>query len=225
MSFKRGLYTVAVSAIFLIITSVVGFLFSFVPTGMWETFGIASAVFAVGIILSLTVRRRKSVKYVVIFINAIAMGIYLRSWYIDRKFSNPLWMILAVAVLATAYLLLIVAVVCLIKNPKARLWTAVAFVMVSVVAYILLVILTTTSWVSTLGFFGLLQIGFAFSLFSKEESLVASWQIASYTVALCAVIILVIALGGDGLDGLFDGAATAADSQKKNNDGFGPLDK
>lgn len=69
-----------------------------------------------------------------------------------------------------------------------------------------------------MGYFGLIQIGFALSLTAKEDNKLSAWQWSSYTVLLCAVIILIIALGGDGLDGLFDGLGSVDSPSKKKGD-------
>lgn len=212
---KRCLQTLAVSFAFLIVTSVVGYSAQYIPLDFWWIFGIASGILAVGAVLAVILRKKRAYKYAAIFINAVAMGFYLRSWYINRGFNNPLWLMLCMALLATAYLFVIMLVAAIPRLEKFRFWFITGFVLLSFVGYLLLVFLTKTTWVSTLGYFGLIQLGFAVSLSAKENGKLTAWLLSSYSVALCASIILIIALGGDGLDCLFDGLGGLGGNGKK----------
>lgn len=220
---KRCLQTLAVSFAFLLITSLVGYFARFIPLDFWWVFGIASGILVLGAVVAIVLRKRQWVKIVTIFVNAVAMGFYLRSWYINRGFDNPLWLIVCMALLASAYLFVVMLLATIPKLEKYRFWFSVGFVLLSIVGYILILVLTdiydvTLTWVSTLGYFGLIQIGFALSLTAKEDNKLSAWQWSSYTVLLCAVIILIIALGGDGLDGLFDGLGSVDSPSKKKGD-------
>lgn len=87
-------------------------------------------------------------------------------------------------------------------------WYLLVFTLLSVAGYVCLVVLTKTTWVSTLGYYGLLQLGFIICMSmdaSNKIKLYTSWQVASYTVVVCAVIILIIALGGDAAGDFLDG--------------------
>lgn len=209
---KRCLQTLGVSLIFLIVTSVVCFLARFIPLGFNPIFGIATGILAFGIIISTVFwRRRKGkivAKIVSIFVNAVAMGFYLRSWYINRQFDNPLWLMLCVALLASVYLLIFVLPLYIDAINRHYGWYLLVFTILSLAGYICLVVFTSTTWVSTLGYYGLLELGFIMTMSmdgNNRIKLYTSWQVASYTVMVCAVIILIIVFGGDGIDGLFDG--------------------
>ena len=178
------------------------------PLDFWQIFGIASGILVAGLILSLSCRKNKSVKLTSIFINAVAMGFYLRSWYINRGFNNPLWLILCVSLLAAAYIFVFILPLYIDAINRRYGWYLLVFSLLSIAGYVCLVVLTKTTWVSTLGYYGLLQIGFIISMSmngSSKLKLYASWQIASYTVAVCAAIILIIALGGDAAGDFLDG--------------------
>lgn len=105
---KRCLKTLGVTFIFLVITSVVGYAASFIPLGFWEIFGIASGILIASVLLSVLLRKSAGIKIAAMLLNAISMGFYLRSWYINRGFDNPLWLMLCVALLASVYLLIFI---------------------------------------------------------------------------------------------------------------------
>lgn len=208
---KRCLQTFAVSLAFLIVIASIGYVAAFIPLGFWEIFGIASGILAAGIIVSVVYRKNYRAKIVSMFINAVAMGFYLRSWYINRGFENSLLLMLGVALLASLYLLLFILPLYIDAINRYYGWYLLVFTVLSIAGYICLVVLTKTTWVSTLGFFGLLDLGFIMTMSmdaNNKHNLYNSWLIASYTVGLCAVIILLIVVGGDAADGIFEGSGS-----------------
>jgi len=213
---KRFLITLGVSASFLAITSVIGYAASFIPLGFWGIFGIGSAILVISGFSAIVLRRKNFVKILAMILNAVSMGFYLRSWYINRNFDNSLWLMLLTALLAALYLVVFMLPLLI---PAVRrhcgIYLAV-FILASIVGYVCLIIFTKTTWVSTLGYFGLLQLGFCFALlFGGEDSdLLRALQIASYSVLLCALIILIIVLGGDGIGDLFSGFDIPTGSRK-----------
>lgn len=102
---KRLFHTILASALFLALCSVVGYCaYFFNIKNFWIMFAIASAVFVLGVIFALV--KRTSCKVIAFFVNAVAMGLYIQSWYIYRGFENSLWLMLAVSAVAVAYLVL-----------------------------------------------------------------------------------------------------------------------
>lgn len=208
---KRCLQTLLVSVCFLFTTSLVGWAAQFIPLGFWKIFGIATCILIVGAVLTAAFWKNPTYKLISVFINAVSMGFYLRSWYINRGFNNPLWLMLCVSLLAAAYLFVFILPLYIDAVNRHYGWYLLVFTVLSVAGYVCLVVLTKTTWVSTLGYYGLLQLGFIMTMSmdaSNKKNLYESWQAASYTVAVCAVIILIIALsvaeGGDGLENAFD---------------------
>ncbi len=209
---KRCLQTLLLSILFLLVTSVVGWVARFIPLDFWYIFAIASCILVFNVVLSLVFRKNKIVKLLSVFINALSMGFYLRSWYINRGFDNDLWLMLCVALLAAVYLFVFILPLYINALNRYYGWYLLVFTVLSIAGYVCLVIFTKTTWVSTLGYYGLLQLGFIMTLSmdaSTKLKLFNSWQVSSFTVAVCAVIILIIVLGGDGIDGIFDGLGGA----------------
>ncbi len=115
---------------------------------------------------------------------------------------------LCVSLLAAAYLFIFILPLYIDAINRHYGWYLLVFTVLSVAGYVCLVVLTKTTWVSTLGYYGLLQLGFIMTMSmdgSNRLKLYNSWQVASYTVAVCAVIILIIVLGGDAAGDFLDG--------------------
>ena len=190
-------------------------------------FGIASGVLVFGFVLVLLTRRYNFVKLIIVALNSVSMGFYLRSWYINRGFNNSIWLMLAVSLLASVYFIVFLLPLLIPALNRHYGWYVLAFTLLSIVGYVLLVLLTETTWVSTLGYYGILQLGFIISLSFKcdtREELFNSFLASSYSVAVCALIILLVVLSdGNALDGLdflsggFDsGISSPLDKKDKN---------
>lgn len=229
LSVKRTLVTFGVSAAFLAATSVVGYLAKYIPLEFWGIFGVAAGILFVSVVLSITLRKVKSITAATLILNAISMGFFLRAWYINRKFDNPLWLILLTALLAALYMAVYVLPLFIPVLRRHCVVYSAVFVALSIAGYVCLIVFTKTTWVSTLGYFGILQLGFSFALLYKSKDVsctLRSLQIASFSVVICAVIIALVALGGDGLDGLgdgLDGLFVEPSKKNKKDEQFPPL--
>ncbi|MCM1289925.1 MAG: hypothetical protein NC132_03740 [Corallococcus sp.] len=207
---RRLARTILASFLFLTVCSLVGYLAYYTKiTHFWTMFGIATGVLAVGIGIGCV--KHISCKVVAFFINAVAMGFYLQSWYISRGFTdNGIWLMLGVAALAVAYTVLFVLPLFIPAVSRHYGIYVTVFVLLSLGGYIALVVCTTTTWVSTLGYYGILQLSFilgcSFSCGDLEDEIRALW-ISSYSIVICAAIILLAVLGGDGCDGCGDGCS------------------
>lgn len=228
----RILRTLAASFLFLAVTSVVGYVaYFFNITDFWVMFGIASGVLVAGVLIGII--KHTAAKITSFFVNAVSMGFFLQSWYINRGFQNSLWLMLGVAALAVAYMM-VFALPLLIPavNRHYAIYLAI-FVLLSLGGYIALVVCTTTTWVSTLGYFGLLQLSFivgsSFECSDFDDEIRALW-LSSYSVVVCALIILAIVMGGDSCDASCDccsgdvGSPVKKQKNGKNKAPLPPLD-
>ena len=206
---KRVMITTLFCFLFLVVSSVTAFLLRYANNiGIGAMFGIASGILVLGILLHVLLRKKNKLKLIPFFVNAVSMGAYLRSWYIFRGFDNALWLIVLTAALASA-VILVFALFLLI--PKIREHYGIfllVFVLLLLATYILLVIFTQNTWVSTLGFYGIVALSFVLGLSigaNAETFPFSSLVWSSYSIAICAIIIAVIVLSeGDGLDGVAD---------------------
>lgn len=193
--------TILFSLAFFVLSSLTAHALTRLPEqSFWAYFGAATGVLAVGaIVLPLTKGNGKA-KLVVFFINALAMGVYLRSWYRLRGLENPLWVLIAVAVGAAAVLAVYVSMLKIDAVRRHYKWFLLAFCVLSAAVYVLLLFLTKTAWLSTFGFYGILVIAFILTLSGNGKSgnsYFSRLVLASYGIVVCAVIILIIALEGD----------------------------
>lgn len=199
---KRLGRMILASFLFLTVCSLVGYLAYYTKiTNFWVMFGIASGVLALGIGLGFV--KHVSCKIVAFFINAVSMGFYLQSWYINRGFRNSIWLMLGVAALAVAYTIVFVLPLFIPSVSRHYGVYVTIFILLSLGGYVALVICTKTTWVSTLGYYGILQLSFilgsSFGCNDLEDEVRALW-LSSYSIVVCAAIILLMVLGGDGCD-------------------------
>lgn len=165
-------------------------------------FAIASGVLLVGIAICFF--KHRSAKIVAFFINAVAMGLYLQSWYINRGFHNSIWLMLGVSALAVAYMLVFALPLYIPAVNRHYGVYLTIFILLSLAGYVCLIIFTKTTWVSTLGYYGILQLSFilgsSFDCNDFDDEITAL-LISSYSIVVCAVIIVTIAAGGECCDG------------------------
>ncbi len=203
---KKISITMLVSSFFLMATAVVAYLAGLAQlNSFWWAFGIASALLVLGFVLMLF--KQPKLYAVTFVINAIAMGFYLRSWYINRGFNNSLLLMIGVVLLAVVYMLLFVLPLFIPFVNKHYGLYLIIFVLLSLAGYICLLIFTKTTWVSTLGYFGIVQLAFIMGLSfgaSDLEEQIFSNVICSYSVLICGIVILAIVVGGDECDASCD---------------------
>lgn len=217
---KRTLITILFCLLFLLASSVTAFVLRYVNiNSVGGMFGLASGVLVTGIALHILLRKKNALKLIPFFVNSVSMGAYLRSWYIYRGFDNALWLIALMAVVASAVLLVFAAFLLIPKiNDHYGIFMLV-FVLILLAVYILLVMFTQNTWVSTLGFYGIVALAFVvgLSLSTDAEAFpYATLVWSSYSILICAVIIAIVVLSeGDGIDGLADGFFGASYSPVK----------
>lgn len=224
----RVLRTLVASFLFLTVTSLVGYTaYFFNITDFWIMFGIASGVLVVGILIGII--KHKSAKIVSFFVNAVSMGFYLQSWYINRGFENSVWLMLGVATLAVAYMMVFALPLLIPAVNRHYGIYLIIFILLSLGGYVALLVFTKTTWVSTLGYFGLLQLSFilgsSFDCTDFDDEIRALW-LSSYSIVVCAAIILAIVAGGDSCDASCDccgGDVTSPVKRGKGNKGVSQM--
>lgn len=202
---KKTLYTTVISAVFLSLASVVAYSLRFFPQltlAVCLIVGIALAV-ANGV-FALVVKRKVVANVLQLLFNSVSLGFVLRAWYIFRQFDNALWLMLCVSLACIAYLWVYLA---LLQIPpfkrNAGLFTLV-FVVLSVVVYVLLVVFTKTTFVSTLGLFSIVEIAFFFCMFSATDGIKEFLQkavVSSFSILIVAVVVVsLVCESADGLE-------------------------
>ncbi len=160
-------------------------------------------------------------------LSSVAMGFSIWAWYIFRGFNNPLWLMLLVSLGATLCLWLFWAlsqIRIFAEHPDVF---TVAYVLLSLAAYLAVMLTTKTTYVSTLGYYMLVEIAFLIAMRAEWEDtrgLLRTLSVSSFSVfALVAVAVSLIALAVLSGDGDFDAdfcecvdCLDAGDARKKN---------
>lgn len=196
---KKITNSMLVSFVFLATIAVVAYLADLAHLDeFWWAFVIATALIVVGILLLFI--KKPQIKPLVIAINAISMGFYLRSWYINRGLDNSLLLMLGVVALAVLYMVVFVLPLLIPFVNRHYGWYLLIFVILSLGGYVCLLAFTKTTWVSTLGYFGIIQLAFIMGLSfdtTDNDEQISSYLISSYSVLVCGVVILLLVLSAD----------------------------
>ena len=232
------------SFIFLIISSIVAIVSK--PLFIDAKWPLISGwiVLATSGILALIVRRSTPVNILCFFLSSTAMGLLIRAWYNLRGLENSIVTMVFISFSLVAYLWLFFAIsrIPFIRHNKtAFIIFSILFVLISVGVYIFLVTTTQTTYVSTLGYYAIIQLGFIFAMSleaSDRDELIRNLTLSTYSVFVVAIIVAVFViiamLGGDGLDcdcdcggdccdcceGCDTGANFTPSKKKKKNDGM-----
>ena len=203
------------------LVSLASFLFLFVSSSVAivtrDIFRSSVAALIVGIViligsgvLSLLSGDRNGLNILCFFISAVAMGVLMRAWYIVRGFDNSFITMMAVTMSVVLYLWVFFA---LSRIPFFRkshiiyIMFCIFFVIVSAVLYFIIMANTETTYVSTFGYYMIIELGFIFAMSleaENKEELIKNLAHSTYSVFIVAigvaVFVLIAAIGGDGCD-------------------------
>ncbi len=217
---KKLISTSLIAFIFLELSSFISY---FIPNSIWTKawiplligFGlmIISGVFS---IIGNT-KKIKAFMVLPLISNAIALGMYIEAWYVYRGFDNSLIImtlvsLAAVLILWLFYLLLLIP----IFNNYYGIFITIFIIFVSI-SYILLIIFTKTTFLSTLGYYLIISTGFLFAISTNESdkfALIKRMANSTYSVVIVGIIILILMCDGD-LDFDFSGGDLGLESPKK----------
>ena len=153
-------------------------------------------------------------------VNSVALGFCVRAWYTFREFNNGKVTMLLLALSCVVYILLFclpLFIPFIEHHVKLHFWI---FVVLSLAVYICLLFTTKTTYLSTFGFYSIVNVLFILAMCRDSRnirSFIRKMTLSTSGVALVAVIIAVLMFDGD-LDfldigeGLFD-----IDSPRKKN--------
>ena len=180
-------------------------------------------ILAISGIVSLIAKKDLYLNIICFLLNSIALGFCLRSWYMFRSFDNPFWIVVLISLACVIYLLIfyfLLYIPFFDKHFKAYIWT---FIITTFVVYLIVMIFTKTTFVSTFGYFVIIEISFIFSMCKRNDSFVELFRniaLSSFCVLIIAIIMLLLMLECDGIDG-FDFGGEMIDfnspKEKKNN--------
>ena len=143
-------------------------------------------------------------------VSAVAMGLLIRAWYLVRELDNSFGVMLLVSLAAVLYLWIFFAlsrIPFLRSSQLAFIIFVIFFVILSAIIYFVVMLNTDTTFVSTFGFYMIIELGFIFAMSLEAENsreLLMNLTHSTYSIFIVALVVgifLLIALaGGDGCD-------------------------
>ena len=225
---KKITFVSLISFIFLSLCSIFELIFRNIPfENAWIPLIIGVLLLIVSGVIAKIVERKVLGNSLCFLLNAVALGLCIRSWYIYRNFNNELWVMLLISFACVIYLMifyLLLYIPAIEKIFNIYLWV---FLISTLVSYLIVMSLSETTFISTFGYFVIIEIAFIFAMCKTQNTtqrLFRDIVLSTYSVFFVAILIALIMLGADSLDGIdpsldmgFDGLASPK-KQKLLND-------
>ena len=201
---KKNLIVTAASFLFLSICSVVAYVSGMLSDlGGWTYLIIGVTILAISGIIVIFVGERIPLNIVCAFLSSVALGFCIRAWYTLRGLENDLYVMIIVSLCAALCLWLYFLLSKIPVFERHIFGFTAIFLLLSLAVYLIAVFSTETSFLSTLGYYMLIELAFLYALLSDAEnkrSLLRNFTLSTYSVFGVAVLIALIAavcLGGD----------------------------
>jgi len=167
------------------------------------------AVLIISGIIALFSGARVALNAVCFILSSAAFGVLLRAWYINRGFKNSAVTMLLISLCAALYLFLF-ALISQLKpfsnSRRAYVILALVYGALSGVAYLVVMLTTKTTFVSTFGYFMIVELGFIFALSfetNNRRELFRNLTLSTYSIfgvalGILAVAVIALAIGEGG---------------------------
>lgn len=192
------------SILFLILSSLVAYyLKDQAYTTEWYSFFIGIGVMVIGGFLAAIFKRSFLINVLCFLLNAVALGFFIRAWYHYRNFDNSLITVLFVSLSCVVYLWFFFGLLHIPLFNRYYGKFLVVYLVLSFIGYLFLIVTTKTTYLSTFGFYMIVEIAFLFSLSTKAHSFNEFFRnilISSYSIVIVAIIVAAIILGGEAID-------------------------
>ena len=203
------------------LVSLASFFFLFISSGVAlitrSIFTSALTAFLIGLglliatgVASLFTKENVKLNILCFTFSAVAMGILIRAWYLVRGLENDFGTMCLISLATVLYLWIFYALsrIPLLRSSQlAFIIFVIFFVIISVVAYLIVMLNTKTSFVSTFGFYMIIELGFIFAMSLEADSpreLIRNITHSTYSIFIVAIVVgifvLIAAAGGDGCD-------------------------
>ena len=199
-----------VSFVFLLMCSFVEYILRGILTDQLTTLLLGIGILAASGVLAIFAREKVSLNSICFTLSAISMGILIRAWYINRGFDNTIAVMLLVSLAAVSYLWIFFAlsrIPVFRESRNAYVAFAVIYAIISGVAYLIVMLNTKTTFVSTFGYYMIIELAFIFAMSLEVDSpraLFRNLTLSTYSVFLVAlgvaVAVLIALACGDGAD-------------------------
>jgi hypothetical protein len=144
----------------------------------------------------------------------------MRAWYIYREIDINVITTILVSFACLGYLLIFYFLLYIPIFDKHYNTYIIIFLIFSVIAYLIIMFTTKTKFMSTLGFYGIIEISFIFAMSTQANHfnhLFGNITVSSYSALIVAIIVLLAVLEVDSLDGLDIGGGDINISSPKDN--------
>lgn len=171
----------------------------------WQLLLTGIAILVISGVANFIVRKNRYVDMVCFLANAIALGFCIRAWYVFREFDNSLTTILLVSLACLAYLLVFYAILYIPFIEKHFEAYLIVFLMVTLIVYGVVICTTETTFVSTFGYYVIIEVAFIFAMCNHADTLDELFRnitLSTYSVLVVAIIIALLMLCEDGVDGI-----------------------
>ena len=195
------------SFIFLLICSAVAVLLEGVLTDAFVALMIGVAILVVSGVLAFVIKESVKINILCIALSSIAMGVLIRAWYINRGFDNSFAVMTVISLGAVLYLWVFFAlskIPFIHKSKAAYTCLCILYTILSVVFYFLVMLNTETTFVSTCGYYMIIELAFIFAMsleVNNKKELLRNLTLSTYSVFIVAIIAGVVILaalaGGD----------------------------
>ena len=198
------------SFLFLTLCSTVAYLLRWALCEEVTSLVLGLVILALSGVLAIIAKERVWLNLLCFLLSSVAMGVLIRAWYITRGFDNSYVTMLAVSLCTVAYLWVFFAVSRIPlfrRSRKAYIIYAVLFAALSGIGYLVVMLNTKTTFVSTFGYYMILELAFIFAMSLEVENkrqLLRNLTLSTYSVfavAVGVIVAIVLALvcgeGGD----------------------------
>ena len=198
------------SCFFLFIASGIAIITRSLFSAALPTFLIGLGVLIASGVASLFTKESIKLNILCFAFSAVAMGILIRAWYLVRGLDNSIATMCLVSLAAVLYLWVFFALsrIPLFRSSHlAYIIFVIFFLIISAVAYLVIMLNTKTSFVSTFGFYMIIELGFIFAMSLEVDSpaeLIMNITHSTYSIFIVAIVVgifvLIAVAGGDGCD-------------------------
>ena len=197
-----------ISMIFLFASSICAYYLRYMNiASQWFYVVVGVVILFISGILAFAIKKSKVINVICMLMCSIALGFLIRGWYIFRGFDNALWVMLLVSFTCVIYLWIFYLLLYIPFFDKHYVAFTIIFIIVSLITYIIVVACSKTTYISTFGYYMIVEIAFIVGLCMKSRTyseLIRNMVLCSYSVFIVAIIIVLLMLAGDGADFDFD---------------------
>ncbi len=201
---KKVLTVSFASFMFLAVSSAVAYALSFTALkSIWACIGIGVGILILSGILAIFAKKNTEFNIICSAISAASLGFLIRAWYLFRGFENPIWVMLLVSLAEVVYLWLFYALAKIkFFGNHIRVFAS-FFILLSVVIYTVCAALTETTFLSTFGYYMIIEIAFIFAMCkstSDGPELIRAITLSTYSVFIVAIIVAIAVIFDGDLD-------------------------